>query len=176
MNHLWEDKSRFKNAQGVRYLKELFFETTLKDKSLVLYTLKDRDHCGYPSLYLKYLLAADLTEYLFAQEYLEGWDHWEKLCKSEWFKPYLSRWRKELSLKLEAEILHRFALIAANPSAEGAFQANKILLDRIRKPATALKRGRPTDDAIQAEIRHLASQERKVQDDLKRMEELDVQS
>jgi len=163
-------KEAFRNTKGVRYLKQLFYETTLEDKTTVIYTLKNRDHKGYLSLYRLYLELGDLTEYQFASTYLDGWDHWERLTKCEWFIPYITRWRTELSLKIESEILQRFAQIAQNPSAEGAFQANKILLDRVRKAKGSVKRGRPTQDEVNQEKTRLASLQAEVEDDLQRAE------
>lgn len=161
-------KDRFRNSLGVRYLLQLFFEKTDSDKSNVLYTLKDRDHNGYPSLYRLYLEEDDITEYRFANKYMEGWEHWTMLTKSTWFKPFIARWREELSLKQESEILSTFKRIAESGE-EGSFQANKIRLDRIRKPKEASKRGRPSSQDLDIELKRLADESASTRQDAERI-------
>ena len=121
------NQTKFKNSNGVFLLKALFYETTLADKSSVIYTLKDRDHEGYPSLYRLYMETGDLTEYQFASEHLDGWAHWEALCSCVWFQPYLERWRKELTLRHKAGALKRI-ISEAQSSSRNAFTANKFLV------------------------------------------------
>ncbi len=163
-------ETKFRNASGTRITKSLFFETS-EDKHLVVYTLKREDHLGFPSLYRLYIEASDLGEHRFASEYLDGWEHWEMLCNATWFKPYVEVWRRELEAKLESESLDRMTQLARVGGKE-AFSANKYLLDRTRKAAGALKRGRPTKVAIEEETRRMASAERMAADDLLRIKEM----
>lgn len=162
------DKSRFKNAQGTNYLNALFFEETGADKSTVIYTLKDEDHLGYPSLYRLYMDVADPTEYKFAITHLDGWQHWEKLLACKWFEPYVSRWRRELELRLRswalANIIH-----TANSSGKEAFPANRYLLEGNWKPAGEKKSGRPTKVAIIKEAHQIALEREETAIDYKRL-------
>lgn len=164
---------KFRNATNGRYLKGLFYETTMADKSSVSYTLKDWDHTVdgivYPSLYRLYLEKEDLTEYDFANSYLDGWEHWEMLTNCTWFKPYVSRWRKELSLKIKAKALSRLKAEAAS-SSKNAFVANKYLVekgwvDSEDKPS----RGRPSKDEIKAAANEIAITDRRIADDYERI-------
>jgi hypothetical protein len=124
----------FRHPTGkARFLRELFFETTTADKTWVLYTLKDREHEGFPSLYLAYMAMEDLTEYEFANKYLEGWEHWVMLTNCAWFKPYVERWRKELDLKIKARYLKGIKQEAASGS-RNALGAMKYLLERGWEP------------------------------------------
>ena len=145
--------TKFKNASGRRYTKALFFETIMdSDKSTAVYTLKDQDHAGLPSLNRLYLELADPTEYLYATKYLEVWEHWQELCACVWFEPYVDRWRVELELKLKAEALARIKAEARSTS-KNAFTANKLLLDGgwIDKGSRAPgKVGRPSTAAVKA--------------------------
>src|SRR3990167_1337022 len=93
----------FKNASGARLTQALFYEETGADKSSVIYTLKDQDHEGFPSLYRLYIEMEDILEYEFANKYLDNWSHWEWLTQAGWFKPYVLRWRKELELKIRSK-------------------------------------------------------------------------
>lgn len=165
---------KFRNDSNSRYLKGLFFETTGSDKSSVSYTLKDWDHTVdgvvYPSLYRLYLESEDLTEYEFANTHLDGWEHWEMLTACHWFKPYAERWRKELSLKIKARALRRLHAEAGS-SSKNAFLANKYLVDKgwVEK-GTSPGRGRPSKDEVKAAATELAAEERRLSDDLSRIQ------
>ena len=163
------DKPIFRGPTGQFYLRALFFEQTLADKSLVVYTLKDRDHEGYPSLYRLYIEGNDLTEYEFANTYLEGWAHWEALCSCTWFKPYLERWRRELLLKNKAQALKRI-ISESKSDSRNAFTANRFLvtsgwMDAEEKP----KRGRPSKKEIEQEKYDILSADKELQEIAKSM-------
>lgn len=158
---------RFKNAQGVRFLKALFFEETLADKANVVYTLKDQDHEGYPSLYRLYMETGDPTEWKFANAHLDGWDHWQNLCECTWFKPYVARWRKELSLRIASEALTRI-MAEAKTASRNAFTANRFLLEGWEAKGES-KRGRPSKQAIREEAHRIASSESQIADDFNRI-------
>jgi hypothetical protein len=164
------DKARFRSETNSRYTRGLFYETTLADKSTVVYTLKDQDHLGYPSLYRLYMETGDPTEWRFAQEHLDGWDHWELLCGSTWFKPYVERWRKELDLKLASEALHRILKESKTNSREG-FAANKYILEKGWQPKGegTTKRGRPSKEQITKEAARIADEEARLNDDFNRV-------
>ena len=141
-------KERFKNSMGNLIQKGLFLETntTLENRALVVYTLKDRDKGGYPSIQRIYLDAGDPTEYQFALDNFYSWDHWQRIAESDWFQPYISKWRKELEARLKAEALNR---IMAKAKGEGkdSFQANKYLLERTWS-SPKKKVGRPVTEEV----------------------------
>lgn len=162
--------NQFRIATGQRKLKALFFETTLADKTGVVYTLKDRDHAGFPSLYLGYMSTDDPTEYLFATAFLEGWDHWEMLCSCSWFKPYISRWRRELEIRTKARALLAIKLLAEEPSKKESYQANKFLITGGWKDQNKRKgAGRPSKEEITAEAQRIAANKSDLDDDLARV-------
>jgi hypothetical protein len=133
---------------GTFLTKGLFFETTLADKSSVVYTLKDDPHEGFPSLYRLYMETKDPTEWKFANAHLGGWRHWELLCESEWFKPYVERWRKELELAIKSEALARIMATGRSSSKE-AFTANRFIVEKGWEPKEPQnKRGRPSKEEI----------------------------
>jgi predicted transcriptional regulator len=168
---------KFRNAANGRYLKGLFYETTGADKSSVSYSLKDWDHSVdgtvYPSLYRLYLELEDLTEYTFANTYLDGWEHWEMLSACNWFRPYAERWRKELSLKVKAVSLNRLKAEAAS-SSKNAFLANRYLIDKgwVEKDSKAYGRGRPSKDEVKAAAEEIAVTERRLDADYERLKDL----
>lgn len=135
--------NKFKNSLGRYYLRGLFYEECTTDPASVLYTLKREDHLGYPSLFRLYMEAADPTEYKFAVAHLGGWDHFQELSQSSWFKPYLDAWRQELLVKLTSDALSSILAVSKDKANPNAYHANKYLLEALQKPADAKKRGRP---------------------------------
>ncbi|MCA9340380.1 MAG: hypothetical protein KDA17_05690 [Candidatus Saccharibacteria bacterium] len=170
--------NKFATPQGKRYLEGLFFEKRRSaDQDTAVYTLKDRDHNGYPSLYRLYMEANDPTEWRFAHEHLDGYEHWTMLCECEWFQPFLTRWRKELELKIRGAALLAIREEAANPESKSAFLANKLLLaggwkDKEEADASKRGRGRPSKKDIMDEAKAQAEALQTLNDDLKRLESL----
>lgn len=158
----------FRNATGTRYLRALFYEETLADKSTVVYTLKDKDHQGYPSLYRLYMETGDPTEWRFATQYLDGWEHWDMLTQCHWFVPYVTRWRKELQLRIASQSLARI-MAEAKTNSRDSFTANRYLLERGWEPKDAKKGGRPTKESIRAAAHELASQSQQINSDYDRL-------
>ena len=167
------DPSRFRSINNARFLKGLFFETSTNPET-VLYTLKDRDHNGFPSLYRLYIEADDDTEYTFAVANLDGWEHWEMLCNCSWFIPFVSRWRKELFLKRTSTLLKNIAAEASDSKSKNHFAANKLLLDREweGKVPKNSKRGRPTREEVEGKLKEEANDIKRQRDDLARISEI----
>lgn len=161
-------RSKFRSETNTRYLKALFFEQTLADKATVVYTLKDVDHEGYPSLYRLYMETNDPTEWKFATTYLDGWEHWEMLCGCNWFKPFVERWRRELELRMKSEALSRI-MREAKTSSKESFQANKYLLEKGWEPKETSRRGRPSKAEVQEEAHRIASVNSRLNDDFERI-------
>lgn len=162
--------SLFRIHTGQRKLRGLFFETTGADKTGVVYTLKDRDHEGYASLYRLYMEADDPTEYSFATTCLEGWDHWEILLQCTWFKPYIARWRRELEIRFKSRSLKAIQGLANDPDSKEYHQANKFLVnggwqeDKRRKGA-----GRPSKAEIEKAAKMAAQEASSIEDDFNRV-------
>lgn len=124
---------------------------------------------GFVSLYRLYIETADPTEYAFAIRYLDGWEHWELLCQSQWFKPYVTRWRRELETKIRSQSLAKIIDLAHNSDSREAFQAQKFLLSGDWKTRDEAKRGRPSKDEIKHEAERLARLESQVSQDYERI-------
>lgn len=140
-----EDK--FKNKNGQFYLKALFYEMSPSDKANVLFTLKEQDHLGYPSLYRLYMEEDDPTEYRFATKHLSSWSHWEALVACNWFSTYVEAWRKELEIRMKSKALARI-MAEAKSSSKEAFVSNKYLLEKGWEKEPPAKRGRPSKQEI----------------------------
>ncbi len=163
-----DQRPAFKNSVGARLLRGLFYEETGVDKSSVVYTLKDQDHEGYPSLYRLYMETGDPTEWKFATAYLDGWEHWERLCESSWFKPLVERWRRELHLRIASSALARI-MAESKTTSRDSFTANRYLLERGWVAKDSKKGGRPSKDAIKAEAKAIAASTVQVSEDFERL-------
>lgn len=161
----------FRNpVNNSRYTKALFLEESYDDRSTVLYTLKDVDHDGYPSLYRKYLEMGDLTEITFARQYFDGWEHWQMVCDSAWFKPFITRWRRELELQIRSRALSEVLAVARNPEHKSSYEANKWLLGGYwRDPADKAPQGRPSKEEIKRQANELFLSKNDTTEDLKRI-------
>jgi hypothetical protein len=157
--------NKFRNSNNRQYLKGLFYEEVNEDKSTVIYTLKDEDHKGFPSLYRLYMETGDPTEYEFAVTHLDGWSHWEALTACTWFKPYVERWRRELAIKLKSQALAKVREMAKE--GKDVFAANKFLLDKgwEEKPG----KGRPNKEQIKKAADEIAQHEKRVSQDFERI-------
>lgn len=167
-------ENRFKNASGQLYTKRLFYETSpgVNDRSSVLYTLKDQDHTvegkTYISLYKRYLELEDVTEFNFANQYLDSYEHFRLLCDTEWFKDHIARWRTELQLKLRSRVLERIREIASDSTSKNSFEANKLLLSELT-PKSKPTRGRPGKSEIAQAVKEIAREDMSLADDHKRI-------
>lgn len=164
------DSNPFRIHTGQRLLRGLFYETTQLDKSSVVYTLKSRDHEGYPSLYRLYMEHDDPTEYSFAIACLDSWDHWETLCRCTWFKPYISAWRRELEIRTKAQALVQIKAKAKTGDKE-AYQAQKFLISGGWKDRTQGKgAGRPSTEDVRKEAQRMAQDHKDIDDDFERIQ------
>ena len=151
----------FKGGNGKWLTSRLFLENDYSDRSNAVYTLKDEDlearGVHYPSLYRLYMEEADPVEYTFVSKHLGSWQQWELLCRSNWFKPFVERWRKELFLRLQSESLKEVMEVAKDPSHTSRMQALRFLIDRGWEPKNT--KGRPSKEQIQKEAQKKAEEE-----------------
>jgi len=163
--------ANFKNSSGQLLLKELFFEISRDpSKENVMYTLKEEDHRGYPSLkriYMSYV-DSDPTEYTFAVENFYSWTHWEKLCQCSWFKDYLEAWRFEKDLALKATALKRVMAEAAE-GGKNALTANRYLIEKNFVGGEKEKVGRPSKERIKEQAQILFERDKELDEDYNRI-------
>lgn len=165
--------SKFKNASGAYLLAGLFYEMVNADKSSVVYTLKNEDHMGFPSLYRLYMEANDPTEYDFAVTNLGGWDHWERLSKCTWFRPYITAWRRELEVRFRAQALRNLRTLSEKADGKDYFQVNKFLVGQGWKESGPKRRaGQPSKDEIKAEAHRIATIANNIDEDYQRITEV----
>lgn len=164
-------KSKFKNSSGTHLLKPIFYELDEQGRPNAQYSLKtyDSEFEGviYPSLRKLYVELEDPTEYLFAETYLDGWDHWKKLSSASFFQEYLTEWREELDVRLRAKALVRIRRRAEESTKDG-LQADKVLLQGGWKTEKEPV-GRPTKEKIKQEAEKLVHERTIFDDDFERI-------
>lgn len=153
----WGD-SKFVNSNNVYLLRGLFLETS-NSPDTVVYTLKNKPHQGYPSLYEAYMDSDDPTEYTFAVNYLESWDHWQVLSGSAWFQPYAEKWRKDLEARTRSRAIKTIITKASDGSRE-SLSAAKYIAEILGTK----KRGRPSAQEVKQAATDMAKQDRHTED------------
>ncbi len=122
------DKKKLVDSGGRYYTQALFLETAYDEKAV--FTLKGYDHTYegklYPSLQLRYIECNDPTEYTFANEWLCGWRHWQKMLENKFLRRYIEEWREELEYKIRASAVKHML----DSASAGNYQASKWLADR----------------------------------------------
>lgn len=166
----------FKNSQGHWRTMSLFHEEYRPEfrEGDPMFTLKDYDlPNGCPSLKKLYLELEDLTEFEFADKYLGGWPHWEKLNGNKQLQGIFAQWRKELQLKLKSRALATLIKTAGDPNNRNTYEANKFLITGgwlPKEDKEAGKRGRPSKEEVKDEMAKQMELEKQLNEDLKRLE------
>lgn len=167
-------QSPFKNSNGQLYTKRLFYETTtlINDRSSAIYTLKDQDHHAdgrvYTSLYQAYLDMEDLTEYRFANRFFDSYEHLRLLNQAEWFSEHITRWRRELRLKLQSRAYDALLGLMKDGTSRNSFEATKLVL-ALLDPTEKARRGRPDKHEINKVVKEIAREEQSLADDHSRV-------
>lgn len=160
------DKDKLRDSTGRPLTQALFLETNY-DTNYAVYTLKDQDHKykgkTYPSLKRLYIAMEDVIEYDFANTYLLGWNHWQRICANKAFHSVIEEWRSELELKIRSQA---FKDILDSCAEEKSFQAAKYILE---KGWDKRSRGRPTTKAKETEAALVKRIENDYGDDVKRL-------
>jgi hypothetical protein len=166
-------RSKFRNTRNMRMLSGLFIEhKPYTQVTPPVYTLRDWHYTRptgeyLPSLYLLYMEMGDVTEYNFATTYLDGWEHWGMLCNSEFFKPYIARWREELALKIKAEALQRLQEVAKDPTSKNFTEVNKYLADMRWREKDS--KGRPKQSDVDRAAKIIARDTKDLEEDYERV-------
>lgn len=160
----------FRSDNGQHKTLALFIDIRW-DYDNALYTLKDQDvkHKGktFKSLRRLYLECGDVTEYDFANQYLEGWSHWQRVCESPTLSKYIEEWREELEVKLRSQAIKGIVAESRSDS-RSAFQAQKWLADKgwDKRPA-----GAPSKDEKAKQLKIHDKIKDELDSDLDRMRE-----
>lgn len=163
----------FKSSTGSFLTQALFYEkNTFDNRKGVLYTLKTRDHKGFPSLKRLYFELDDPTEYKVANDLFDGWEHWLVLCELAWFKPFVQEWRTEMAVKRASESLDCM-IGEVRSGGKGAAPAARYLLSSDWLAETskgkAKKVGRPSKEDIKNKLQEQVNEMSNVDKDAERV-------
>lgn len=153
-----QDKSKMLTSTNVMKTQALFLETSYNDQSSVYYVLSpfDNHEKGFPSIYRLYLEMEDTEEFLFAETYFLGMDHWRKICEAPFFKPYLARMREDLEKKIKSRAMQQIIAETSNPDSKNYFAALKWLAEKGYKEKAT--KGRPSKAEVQKAAKEKAEE------------------
>lgn len=158
----------FKDSQGRWITQGLFVELKLKGAHSPIFTLKDHDHTidgvTYRSLKEAFLDCQDPTEYEFANKELGGWDHWLAMLGNQQILAHVTKWREEWLIKHKSNLLKGMAMKAT----KGDVPALKFLINREWES----KRGRPSKEEREGNIKRDKSVSKEIADDISRLQRL----
>jgi hypothetical protein len=141
-------RSELQDTQGRPLTQSLFLEVGYNE--MAVFTLKDIDWEWkgkiYPSMKRLYLIEEDPTEYAFANKYLLGWNHWQRLCNNKLTRKHIDEWRYELEMKLRSRAVKEMMAMAR----KGNAGASKWLADKGWEKRGA---GRPTTLEVDREVK-----------------------
>lgn len=141
-----------------------------------IFTFDDYDNEaeGLYSLKRLYLKFDDTTEYEQAMHILGSTTHWEKFVNSDFIKQHIEEYRAELKARTRSKALKQLLESAENsPSDAVRHQAQKFLVKegfRLMDGEEAVrpKRGRPSKDEIEGNLKAMSAEEKRVMDDYNR--------
>ena len=162
--------SKYKDVMGRFRTESLFLERPRNAVKLEpVFTLKDYDHKGLPSMKRLYLEANDPTEYIFASEVLGSYRHWEKLSTIGWFQKYVKQWRKELELQIKADSIEAMRTLAAQASADSVRASALRWLASNGWEKKTPRRGRPSERELRKKTREALEEGADTQVDFERL-------
>ena len=162
--------TNLKDSQGKLRTNSLFVELVDSDLEPV-FTLKDRDYNKngktYPSLKKLYMAYDHIPgfEYEFALDTFGSWDHWQRLVSASiQIQEAIKSWRDELDVRIKAKNLKAVIRHAEDDDPKG-LQAAKYLIEKGYAP----KRGRPSKEEVEREIKANEKVKQQFKDDLERI-------
>lgn len=156
----------YKDVMG-RYLTQaLFLECyTGNDRYEPVFTLKEHDYKGLPSIRRLFLECDDPTGYEFAIKYLGSYAHWKELCDCKWFLVELEKWKEEMEIRSRSRAIRKIKEISETDTS-AAYQAAKYVAEEGWKGS---KRGRPTKAEIEQQKKIEAGIKTEIEDDAERV-------
>lgn len=148
---------------------QLFYEN-YTDNSKAIFTLKDRDFADptgklYTSLKKLFLEASDPTQYTFATIVFGSWQVWKKIRSCKLMRDVLQEWQEELEIKMRSQAQLKIVEIS-NSDANSSLQAAKYVDQEVFKRH---RRGRPSKEEVQGELKKEAKISSQVREDMKRL-------
>jgi len=150
--------SKFKGSNGKYKTVSLFLEHDYKpDVAIFTDKEEDLDYNGkvFPSAKRLFVGLGDPTGYMFSQEYLGGWKHWQTLLKSAVTRRYIEAWQEEVEVSLRAEAI-RHVVDASKSGGQSGTSAAKWLAEKGYAPKVDGRKA-TKEDKVKEEKQLLAS-------------------
>ena len=159
----------YKDREG-RWRTESLFKETCSAAAKAngyspVFTLKEVDPDGLPSMRKHFILSEDPTGYTTAKELLGSWSHWQKIFANKRFKEELDAWQEELDVRLRSKAIKAIKDTALTEGSKGTTAA-KYLADGAYR---GTKRGRPSKEDVARETRIQAGLSRELAEDEERV-------
>jgi len=142
----------YKDKEGRWRTLSLFKETCTqasKDNGYMpVFTLKDSDPSGLPSMRRHFILSEDPTGYETAMDLLGSWDQWEKIFQGKRFKEELEKWQGEMDVRLRSKAIKALKDTALTEGSKGTAAARYLADGGYRG---GKRRGRPTNEEVTRE-------------------------
>jgi|TARA_R110000803_G_scaffold118188_1_gene186597 hypothetical protein len=158
-------KPFLKDSMGRYRTNSLFHEWGYVSEHEALWTLKE-EHPTLPSLRQLYMDIADPTEYEFAMQAFGSWKHWLRIKANKAIAKWIEDWPIELEVKLRSKGIQQ--VIAEATEGKSKFNAAKAIAEGFWTKQTS-KRGRPSKDEVQRELKIASKLEEEFQEDAERI-------
>jgi hypothetical protein len=167
-------KPPYRNNTNQRYTKQLFYEKWIElpiEMRVVAppFTLNNPKE-GYVCFRTKYVNDGDPTGYTTAMGTLGDFTYWEFLMAVPWFREAKENWDRELDAKLKSEGMKKIRELAKGEDPK-ALQAARFLATQEYKKGSgaSLKRGRPTKEEIEGNLKAETRAAKDIEDDAARI-------
>jgi hypothetical protein len=161
----------YKNATNQKYSKQLFYEKWIElpidmRRHEPPFTLNNEKE-GFLCFRKEYVNDGDPTGYTTAMRIFKDYFYWEYLCGIAWFNEAKEGWDRELDAKLKAEGIKKIRELAQGDDPK-ALNAAKFLATLDYKRG-GLKRGRPSKEEIDGNIKAAIKDRQAIDDDAARI-------
>ena len=166
-------KPPYKNAGNQRYSKQLFLEKwrelplelRVVEPPFTLFQPKE----GFICLREEYIKDSDPTGYKTALRIFGEFAYWEYLSGIRWFAEALEVWNKELDAKLKSEGISKIRELAKGEDPKALNAARFLATLEYKKGGTTLKRGRPSKEEIEGNLKQELKERDAVDEDAERI-------
>lgn len=147
----------YKNESNQRYSKQLFLEQW-RTLPIDLRSVEPPFTLNYPRdgficLREEYIADGDPTGYKTAMRIFGEYSYWEYLNGIGWFKEAKAAWDRELDAKLKSEGVSKIRELAKGDDPKALNAAKFLATLEYKKGNTALKRGRPSKEEIEGNLK-----------------------
>ena len=138
------------------------------DYSGALYWLYSKDD-ERPFMKDEFLKLKDPTGVKFANKFFEDWEHLQYLLKAKWFRECWDSWQSELKATLKQEALEVIKTIMTEGSTQSFAAAKFIATSEYEQEGKTSKRGRPSKEEVQGELKNALKAATQTEEDYNRM-------